>query len=291
LVADIVGSTRLYETLGDTSANRIVGGCLGGLGEIVRSFRGLVRTSAGDAVLCTFDGAADAAVAACEMQLAVQQQVYEGKEDLQSLRLRVGVDCGVIASNPFDMLSETVAITRHVVDLAKPEQILITRATYAELPGVYKAMTRYVDREPWRGTGTSHLDLYELIWEVDGLTAHAAATFAPPESGYKRVRLTLGSREFLLDDNRPVITVGREPVNDIVVDFKLVSREHFKVALRHGQCMLTDTSTNGTFIVLDQGATIPVMRERLPLRGSGGLHFGVPSAESAPYTIRYACEE
>ncbi|MGE0384071.1 MAG: adenylate/guanylate cyclase domain-containing protein [Gammaproteobacteria bacterium] len=290
LVADIVGSTRLYETLGDAHANRLITGSLTRMSDLVREYRGAIRTSAGDAVMCTFPAAADAAVVACEMQLAIQKEIFEAKSNVYTLRLRIGIHLDEAAPEKFDMLAESVKIARHVVDQAKSDQILITRPLYAALPGVYRAMTRYVDREPWRGGGPSHIDLYELIWEVDGLTAHATAATIAPQTGYRRVCLAIGGREHTIDESRPMLSVGRTPTNDMVVEGDLVSRDHFKIILRNGRCVLTDTSTNGTFIVADAGMTTPVMHESQPLRGSGLIHFGAPGEENAGYAIRYRCE-
>jgi adenylate cyclase len=68
LFADVVGSTRLYEMLGDLKARDMVVACV----EIMRSAternRGSVIKTIGDEILAIFPTADDAANAASEMQ-------------------------------------------------------------------------------------------------------------------------------------------------------------------------------------------------------------------------------
>src|SRR4029079_2744230 len=66
LFADIAGSTRLYETLGDERALATVGRSVAGMGAACRSCDGRVVKTIGDEVMSVFataDGAAQAAIA------------------------------------------------------------------------------------------------------------------------------------------------------------------------------------------------------------------------------------
>lgn len=54
-------------------------------------------------------------------------------------------------------------------------------------------------------------------------------------------------KEYTLEENR--INIGRDPVNNIVVDNIGISRNHAKIELQGGKYVLTDlNSTNGTFL-------------------------------------------
>ena len=55
LFADIVGSTRLYQDVGDAEAHRLVVNCLDTMREAVESVGGTLLRTVGDAVLVKFD--------------------------------------------------------------------------------------------------------------------------------------------------------------------------------------------------------------------------------------------
>ena len=68
LFADVVGSTQLYERLGDVKARQMVGRCLDIMREATEANRGTVIKTIGDEVMCTFPSADDAMNAAKRMQ-------------------------------------------------------------------------------------------------------------------------------------------------------------------------------------------------------------------------------
>ena len=54
--------------------------------------------------------------------------------------------------------------------------------------------------------------------------------------------------------------------------------------------MITDQSTNGTYITPDNGAEVYLRREELVLQGSGTIGLGKATGESDPgELIRYRC--
>ena len=64
LFADISGSTRLYEILGDVAARTKVADCLEMLRSVVERYKGIVIKTIGDEIMCTFPTAEGAATAA-----------------------------------------------------------------------------------------------------------------------------------------------------------------------------------------------------------------------------------
>lgn len=290
VVADIVGSTKLYVDLGDQQAKQTVTECLQQLGDVVQSNRGEVIGTAGDEITAVFEQPEDAANAASAMPPRVHNctrlQESTGGRPIQ---ISVGIHHGPILMNPFNQVSEVIAIARRLTEIAKAEQILLTHEALARLPPVFRAMTRYVDDEPWRGATAPYLQLHELIWEIDGLTAHSTSQPAASVGDCAFVVVQLPDQVLRLDNHHPVITAGRSSHNDIVVDCDLASREHFRLNLRHGRCILTDMSTNGTFVVGADGKTTAILRESAPITGQGLLYFGRPADENAEYALRYEC--
>ena len=68
LFADISGSTRLYEVLGDVAARATVARCLKLLTDVTHRYQGTLIKTIGDEVMAAFDSADNAFRASCEMQ-------------------------------------------------------------------------------------------------------------------------------------------------------------------------------------------------------------------------------
>ncbi|MBF0195214.1 MAG: adenylate/guanylate cyclase domain-containing protein, partial [Magnetococcales bacterium] len=61
LFADIAGSTKLYEAIGDAKARELTSSCIDLLSKITIEFQGVVIKTIGDEVMCTFPSADAAA--------------------------------------------------------------------------------------------------------------------------------------------------------------------------------------------------------------------------------------
>ena len=57
LFADIAGSTRIYERLGDTRAHAVINQCFQIMGECVQAHRGVVVKTIGDELMAAFSAA------------------------------------------------------------------------------------------------------------------------------------------------------------------------------------------------------------------------------------------
>ncbi|MHA1109004.1 MAG: adenylate/guanylate cyclase domain-containing protein, partial [Alphaproteobacteria bacterium] len=117
LVADICGSTRLYETVGDDTAYRLVARCIAELADNISENDGRVIKTMGDGILSTFamaEGAFDAAVA-----------MQQGRGDSDIL-IRVGINYGSVVINGQDVFGDSVNVAAHLLTLAKPGEIILT---------------------------------------------------------------------------------------------------------------------------------------------------------------------
>jgi hypothetical protein len=83
--------------------------------------------------------------------------------------------------------------------------------------------------------------------------------------------------------------MGRNPKNDLVVDQALVSRSHVTIEFRQSQFILKDNSTNGTYLLMENGARLFVRREESVLRDRGMICLGQALFEDNPDIIRYEC--
>ena len=94
LFADISGSTRLYETVGDASARRNIARCIDLMTEATRSHGGTLIKVIGDEVMCTFPSADDAAAAALEMQEKVSSALITGRGPLMAIHVGFHFEIG-----------------------------------------------------------------------------------------------------------------------------------------------------------------------------------------------------
>ena len=57
LFADVVGSTRLYESFGDDQAKQMIDDCLAALGGVVQQYGGRIIKTIGDEIMCVLPSA------------------------------------------------------------------------------------------------------------------------------------------------------------------------------------------------------------------------------------------
>lgn len=287
LAADIVGSTALYESLGDSDARALVARCLDTVQACCAEHGGTVIAEVGDQVVACFDSPREAATAASETHAELSE--LQGARTGPPVRMRIGLHYGPVPSTGDRLLCETVKIANWACGNAKPEQTLATRALHEQLPRIFRAVSRYVDDETWNFISLEHVQLYELIWDVEAITAYAGESARRDEQVYQRVEFEFGGHRVMLDTARPVISIGRAPDNDLVLKSDLVSRQHMSAQFSRGRCTVTDNSTNGSVVVQDDGSRYELKRDSLRLRGSGIIVPGNPDGEEARFAVRFRC--
>lgn len=77
-----------------------------------------------------------------------------------------------------------------------------------------------------------------------------------------------------MDQWRTSIVIGRSKDCDLVVTDAFASRRHLSVKLVRTHFYLFDHSTNGTFVSLESGEEVHVLRRELLLDGSGRICAG-----------------
>jgi adenylate cyclase len=288
LSADIVGSTALYDTLGDSAARALVASCLDALRGYCTEHGGRVVAEIGDQIVAQFADAAAAAAVASEIHVHLQE-LY-GKADERRPRMRVGLHFGAVPAGGDPLSSETHKIADWACHNAKPEQTLATRALIDQLPRIFRAVSRYVDDETWNFVSIEHVELYEIIWDVESITAYAGEKPVREDGGYQRVVFGYGDTSVAVDAERPVVSIGRAPHNDLVIRKDLISRQHLSAQFSRGRCTVTDNSTNGSVVVMDDGTRFDLKRDSLRLSGSGVIIPGKPEQHDAAFAISFRCE-
>jgi class 3 adenylate cyclase len=289
LFADVSGSTRLYEQVGDRKAQTLIGRLLDALARLCREQGGRVVKTIGDEIMCVFPDAATAARAAAAMhEFTVAQAAVLG-----NLSIHAGLQAGTAILRPDgDVFGDAVNMAARLVALAKSMQTLTTAETLVLLPAELQNETRRHDHAAVKGK-SGKLEIVELLWRQDDLTRPmplkgAAATGTPA-----RYHLVIKYRDkrFVLDENTGEVTIGRGEQASLQVSADSASRQHACIRFRRGKFLLVDQSTNGTYIMPFTGDEVYLKHDEYTLTGSGTISLGktIVDTNTTPELIQYQC--
>src|ERR1700690_3278988 len=282
LFADVVGSTRLFEIMGDQRARDMVATCLEVMREATEQHSGSVIKTIGDEVMSSFPTADDALNAAGQMQKQIVAHT-ELRVEGQPVAIRIGCHFGPVMLESRDIFGASVHMANRMTSQAKAGQIITTAATVERLSPEWRASVRQIDIATIRGQG-SEVALYEVLWQTEDVTSMLPAISMPARDTRrpKRLRLSVLDREVVVDEQRPQVTIGRADDNDVVIRGNLISRLHARVEFGRNRFTLTDQSTNGTFVQVNGQEEAFVRRDSIPIKGEGMIGLGrVPERDSA----------
>jgi class 3 adenylate cyclase len=283
LFADVSGSTKLYESLGDNEALATIGRCVALMSSVCVEHGGRVVKTIGDEVMAVFASADKAAQAAAEMQTRVSEQAPVGGS---RLAIRVGFHLGPAIETSGDVFGDSVNVASRMAALAKREQIILSSHTAAALAPWLRARVREVDTLSVKGK-TQDIGIFELIWQDSDADLTAVATRWKPLPA--RIVLRHGATERILDESATTITLGRDAQNDIVIADRKASRLHARVERRRDKFVIVDQSSNGTYVTVDGEPEIMLRREELMLRGRGRVAFGHAHADDPVEFLAFSC--
>lgn len=283
LFADIANSTRLYDYLGDEQARTLIALCMDILMLAAKNKKGTVIKTIGDEVMCTFAHPDHAVSAAIQMQ---EEVVKDDVLSAQHIQMRIGMHHGPVIEEEGDIFGDAVNLAARMVGLAKGGQIITNALTLALLGARLKSMARLVDQT--RVKGKKHpVDLYELSWgQPEELTM---ITTVAGISGISNSSLILETRQrqFIVNQEHPVITMGRDPLNHIIISDPKVSRLHARIELRKDKFVLIDQSTNGTYVWKEGEEAMLLRREEVTLPDQGVVGLGETAFSDQALSIKF----
>ncbi len=261
LFADVVGSTRLFEAMGDLRARDMISTCIEVMRAATEQHNGTVIKTIGDEVMSTFPSADDALNAAGQMQRQIAAH-SELRVEGQPVSIRIGCHFGPVVLEARDVFGASVHTANRMTSQAKAGQIITTVAVIERLSPEWRASVRQIDVATIRGQG-GEIALYEVLWQTEDVTSMlpAIALTGRDTRRARRLRLTLQDREFVLDERRTQVAIGRADDNDVVVRGNLISRLHARIEFSRNRFTLTDQSTNGTFVQINGEEIVPAARQ------------------------------
>jgi adenylate cyclase len=285
LFADIAGSSRMYELLGDDKARRMIMTLLSDLSDVARKNNGESLRTYGDEMMCAFVSADDAVVAAATMHQVIDARPSAKWGQLESIGLYIRIDTGTVIRVGNKLFGDAVNSAAKMKTLAKPGQTLLSETTLIYLSEENKRLTRFVGKLPIKGkTGT--FDIFEYIHEEEDATlVMEFPTLVKPSN--EVMELTHADALLIVDEERSTISIGRLPANDLVLKYAGVSRMHAKVEHRRGKFVLIDASSNGTYIYMTNRDTVYLKHDELQLYGEGIICPGRTATPNSPGAIHF----
>src|SRR5690349_19910670 len=289
LFADVVGSTRLYELMGDLRARDMVSICIDVMRSATEQRQGTVIKTMGDEVMSTFPSADEALNAAAQMQQQISSHA-QLKVDGQPVSIRIGCHFGPVMLENRDVFGAAVHTANRMTSEAKAGECVITAAMVERLSPEWRATCRHIDIYTLKGTG-NEVVLDTVLWQTEDVTSMlpGIATEARP-ARVMRLRFRCDDRELLVDDRHSSLTIGRAEDNDVVVKGNLISRLHARIEISRNKFVLIDQSTNGTFVQSADGEESLVRRDSLQIKGQGMIELGRLHEQRPPQTSGYTCQ-
>jgi adenylate cyclase len=288
LFVDVTDSTKLYESLGDTVALALINGVFARLEKIIAKHSGVVVKTLGDGIICVFDDPDNAFRAACEIQTTVHSAAQGTKNRLQ---LKIGFTYGPVILSKGDVFGDTMNVCSRLVVLANPEQILTSAQTVEALSPGLRSRCRALFPTRIKGKA-EEVAVSDVQWRYDPAVTETNLTRADFSKAVQQsLKLIYRGNIFVVNRSRPSIQMGRDDSNDIVIVSLFASRIHARVHTREGHFVITDLSSNGTFLMVDEHSSeVHLRREEAVLNGRGWIGLGKNATRHGDHSVRYSLQ-
>jgi adenylate cyclase len=299
---DLVGSTGLFERLGDSTASHLITQLNNALKRAVEQHKGRMVKTLGDGIFAVFTQESHA-VAACKM---VQRELHERPmmlfaDDRPSMststfralkiQLQIGIESGDIIEIDGDCFGDAVNSAARLADLAGAQQILTSQRVRDALSFDEQANLRSLGEMFLRGKEEA-----TQVWRVNWLPEHDSdATMvggsmqAQPRSVFQQLVLHHGDKTMSLRSGQPALVIGRADSSHLQISDPRVSRTHATLQARGNQFILTDTSSYGLWVyAAGQSEPLMLRRTECVLVGVGELSLGCTREADLAPRVTYA---
>ncbi len=288
LFADISGSTAIYDRLGNEEALQLVSRTLGILIQEMNKHRGTLIKTIGDEIMCTFPDVGAAVNAACAMQAAISAQRPGGDKPLH---IRVGLHYGEVIQDGTDVFGDAVNVAARITAITRARQIMTTRAAVESLPQDLRDKARELKRAELRGKDES-FDMFQIQWELEDTTKTRIGlpAFRKPADTKHELMLRYRQKVVALNEKQKSVMLGRGEACDLMIYNTFASRQHARIECSFGKFLLTDHSSNGTYVRFSDNQVVQVNNQQIVLHGSGSISLGEPFSEVPTEVIEFVLQ-
>ena len=304
---DLVGSTGLFEKLGDATASHLVTQLTNAMSRAVEQFEGRVVKTLGDGIFAVF-AQEEHAVNACStiqtelqdrpLMLFADEKMAVSSGTFRSLRieLQIGIESGEVVEINGDCYGDAVNSAARLADLAGARQILTTQRVLDALPTNRRGELISLGPMYLRGKGEATA-VYRINWqkksEVDPDATMLGVSFKDALRT-QELHLSFGAKSIkLLQSGSAIkaVQMGRANTCELEVSDPRVSRTHASVQVRGNQFVLTDASSYGTWVYAGgQSEPLILRRTDCVLVGEGEISLGCERTADNAAIVRFSVQ-
>lgn len=282
--ADLVGSTGIFERLGDETAGRFVTQLTTALAKTFEQHEGRVVKLLGDGIFTVFRSEAHAVTACIEIQKRLKDKPVHPGGNGSPVQMQMGVESGEVVEIEGDCYGDAVNSAARLADLAGADQILTTSRVREALPAALQSQLRSLGPMYLRGK-QEVTEVFRVEWQVERdaeATVMGVSMFRPSKDA--TLEVTAAGRTLRVEPRADKLTIGRSITASLTINDGRVSREHATLEWRGGHFVLGDTSSFGTWVYFgNQAEPVHLRRTECYLVGSGQIALGCErEAEAAP---------
>jgi adenylate cyclase len=278
LFADICSSTSLYEKAGDSQALTITASCIDDMKRCIQAQKGKIIDVRGDGILATF--------ATAEAALIASQAIRESTFTKQ-LSVHAGIHWGTTLQTETSIFGDTVNVASRMADLAKANEIILSKDAYDTLPN-------------WLHIGIRNLGPVVVKGKTELMTVFLSANTGPDETVFGKgmvltvpapiilLELTYGNRTIQFRDATGSLVIGRNIDCGLIVDDQVVSRRHATIESKQSKFFISDHSSNGTYVLVEGGNSTFLRRDTMQLTGQGYLSCGIETDRNLFHRIQFS---
>lgn len=290
-----MGSTGVYETIGNARASKVVVQLTRWIGEVCSQHRGRVIKTLGDGVLMTFNHAPDAIAAVVDLQRTHQMRMLNDTQATK-LPIRIGVARGDVEIVGDDCYGDAVNVASRLSDLSGAQQIWASGLSPddAELR-MESVRFRPLGLISIRGR-IEPCEVVQVEWHENLRSDFLTMQAEPSAQELLEAGLLVGDISLSwLDTHKRYqstelpIRIGRVVQADFVVSDPRVSRAHARIEWRNGSFLFVDVSSYGSWIRFSGGGSdVLLRREECVLHGQGEIALGASFADPSVPTMRFS---
>jgi len=290
--ADLVGSTGIFERLGDQTAGRFVTQLTTALSITFEEHRGRVVKLLGDGLFVVFPSESDAIASCIAIQRRLKDKPVRAGGAGRPIQMQMGVESGEVVEIEGDWYGDAVNSAARLADLAGADQILTTQRVRDAAPPLQQSAMRSLGPMYLRGksdaTEVFRVDWHEEERDTDA-TVMGVSMFKPQHESV--LEISAGGRTLRLEPQGEKLTLGRSSAASLTLNDGRVSRVHATVEWRGGHFVLSDASSFGTWVYMgNQGEPLVLRRTECYLVGQGQVSLGcereAPEAPLLAFAVR-----
>ncbi len=284
MFADVAGSTKLYEVHGDAVAKHYIDLCIQLMTRVITEYHGIVIKTIGDEVMCSFGHPDYAYLASCSIHEIVGNHPELNKFHLA---VRIGFHYGPVIVDDHDIFGDTVNLAARVVGLSRENKTLVTQAVIQHLSAELADKTRLFDCVHVKGKNQP-VEAWEILWRNN---EDLTVMLTKPRYNRDNARLEIvyQGQAYYASGDVPLV-IGRSSEAGVTVKGSTVSRTHVSISYQRDNFILTDKSTNGTYVKTSDGEVFFLKNQQMILLNDGAISLGQPFGADPTDVLHYHVE-